>query len=209
MDKRKLLALAVVLIIIGIVVILIETLTTDDSNGVETSEVTTITNTTKSTTNTTNPPPPPITTTKSLEEVWHNFSTGSYKLFLTNINFEAAKKSCRDVNARLVTEGIRNEVTRKSIIKEMLNPALIANKLEEGRGVWIGLKDMAEISAWKWIDGIASTRANTPWAPLTRNNLLFMDSCGMLRRYRMLDWYVNKQICAFTKAYVCEIVKSK
>nr|XP_039258045.1 uncharacterized protein LOC120334607 [Styela clava] len=112
MDKRKLLALAVVLIIIGIVVILIETLTTDDSNGVETSEVTTITNTTKSTTNTTNPPPPPITTTKSPWEVWHKFSTGSYKLFLTNINYEAAKKSCSDVNARLVTEGIRRTITR-------------------------------------------------------------------------------------------------
>ncbi|XP_039258107.2 C-type lectin domain family 4 member A-like [Styela clava] len=136
---------------------------------------------------------------------WHHFSTGSYKLFPTEVNYEAAKNGCRNANARLVTEGIRNKVTRKSIMDEMILPAFNANKLGEGYGVWIGLDDLEVINKWKWIDGIASTNDNTAWAPSEPNN--GSERCGML--HKLLKWLINDEYCLVANAYVCEIAKSK
>nr|XP_039258107.1 lectin-like [Styela clava] len=146
----------------------------------------------------------PITESPGRDD-WHHFSTGSYKLFPTEVNYEAAKNSCRNANARLVTEGIRNKVTRKSIMDEMILPAFNANKLGEGYGVWIGLDDLEVINKWKWIDGIASTNDNTAWAPSEPNNA--SERCGML--HKLLKWLINDEYCLVANAYVCEIAKSK
>nr|XP_039258043.1 C-type lectin lectoxin-Thr1-like [Styela clava] len=208
MDKKKLLGivLAVTILIIVIVVILIVTLRTGDSSGNDTSNTTTTTILTTKTTNAHSPPPPPpVPTTKGIGKDWHKFSTGSYKLFPTNVNYKAAKEGCRAVNARLVTEGIRNAATRRSIMDEMVLPAFNANKLGEGGGVWIGLDDLEVMNTWKWIDGIGSTIQNTPWAPGEPNNPL--ERCGML--HKNLKWLVNDQGCSHDMAYVCEIAKNE